>query len=85
MLLDEEVRDDASFRAKDLGWSAIVHQMQLGSVSVEEAANRIGVTPEEFRRMAQTSIEMNIEKLGLMAEALDCELKIELIPRGETS
>lgn len=84
-VLDDDERDDACFRGRDRAWSALVglydHYHRSQGLSYEKLAKRISRTRSQVQRWLSSPFNMNLKSFGLLAEGLDADLVIEVVPR----
>lgn len=84
-VLSEEQRDDAAFRAKDLGWAAVVrlfdHYADTQKLSYQKLGERIKRSRSHVQRWLASPFNLSLSSLGLLAEGLDADLVISLKPR----
>lgn len=85
--LDLDQAEDASFRAKDLAWAALVELFEErkahDKISYQSLGERIGRSRKQVQRWLRTSMNMNLASFGLLAEGLDSDIEIKLIPRAD--
>jgi hypothetical protein len=81
--LDDQ--DDASFRAQDRAWAAVValfhRREEEEGLTYEGLGKRIGRRRQQVQRWLASAFNMNTRSLGLLAEGLNADLLIELRPR----
>lgn len=86
-VLNVEERDDAAFRAKDLAWSALArifdHYAETQKLTYEKVGQRIKRSKSHIQRWFASPFNMSLKSLGLLAEALNADLMISLIPRDQ--
>jgi hypothetical protein len=84
-----EERDDASFRARDLGWSVLVdlfeRYSQTESLSYQRLGDRIKRSRSHVQRWLSSPFNLSLGSLGLLAEGLNADLVIRLEPRSARS
>lgn len=82
-------RDDAAFRAKDLAWSALArvfdHYAETQKLTYEKVGERIKRSKSHIQRWFASPFNMSLKSLGLLAEALNADLMISLIPRAQSA
>jgi hypothetical protein len=85
--LNEEERDDAAFRAKDLAWAALAQifdfYAETQKLTYEKVGQRIKRSKSHIQRWFASPFNMSLKSLGLLAEALNADLIITLIPRAQ--
>lgn len=83
--LDLESRDDACFRARDRAWIALVetfdHYHRNEGLTYESLGRRIKRTRAQVQRWLANPFNMNLKSLGLLAEGMDADLIIKVVPR----
>jgi hypothetical protein len=83
--LTEEQRDDAAFRARDLGWSALVrafdHRVSTERLTYQALGQRIKRSRSHVQRWLSSPFNLSLGSLGLLAEGLNADLVISLEPR----
>lgn len=86
--LDEEERLDAAFRGKDLGWSAIArlfdHYRRTENLTYSALGERIHRPRSQVQRWIASPFGMNLSTLGILAEGLNADLRIEVVPRTKS-
>lgn len=84
--LDREEIADASFRARDRAWVAIAGEFEDRSenenLTYQTLAKRIGRSKAQVHRWLDSSCNMTLRSLGLLAEGLDVNLDILVSKRG---
>jgi hypothetical protein len=84
--LSELELEDASFRAQDRGWAAVVDLYQrreeAEGITYQSLATRVGRKRQQIQRWLTSAFNMNMRSLGLLAEGLNSDVVITLIPRG---
>jgi transcriptional regulator with XRE-family HTH domain len=88
MPLTDDERDDAEFRAKDRAWAALVERFEERreneGLNYRQLGDRIGRSRKQVQRWLGSSFNMTLQSLGLLAEALDADLKITVTPRRQS-
>lgn len=83
--LTQEERDDAGFRGQDRAWSAVAglfdQYAEKEDLTCQGLGTRIKRSRAQVHRWLNSSFNMNINSLGLIAEGLDADLFIDLRPR----
>lgn len=83
--LTADERDDAAFRAKDLGWAALVRVYDEVSatqpMSYQKLGARIRRSRSHVQRWLSSPFNLSLSSLGLLAEGLNADLMISLRPR----
>lgn len=84
-VLSEAERDDAVFRARDLGWAALVRlfeqHVDQEKLSYQKLGDRIKRSRSHVQRWLSSPFNLSIGSLGLLAEGLNADLRITLEPR----
>jgi hypothetical protein len=84
-VLTQDERDDASMRAKDLGWAALVRLFEehvvTEKLSYQTLGNRIKRSRSHVQRWLGSPFNLSLGSLGLIAEGLNADLMITLRPR----
>jgi len=83
--LNSDELEDAKFRARDRAWSAVVTEFlsreEREGLTYKRLGDRIGKSRSQVQRWLSSAFNMNIGSLGLLAEGLNSELEINLVPR----
>ena len=83
--LTEEQVDDARFRTQDQLWAVIGDlfdkRAETENLNYAELARRIGRTRSQVQRWLTSSHNMTACSAGLLAEGLNADLNVELVPR----
>lgn len=80
--------DDAEFRAKDRAWSSLVSFYEEAkeadpALSYESIGRRIKRSRKQVQRWLNSPFNMTLKSFGLLAEGLNADFSIRLIPREE--
>lgn len=84
--LDDDAIDDARFRGADRHWSSL--GMLFDRYAKEQGltyaalGKRIRRTRSQVQRWMQSPANMTLSSAGLLAEGLDADLEVVLVPRG---
>jgi transcriptional regulator with XRE-family HTH domain len=85
--LDQDEIDDAEFRPRDRAWAGLVRlfneRKRLEGLTYEQLGDRIGKPRAQVHRWLSSSMKTTMKSLGLLAEGLDADLVIDIIPRIE--
>lgn len=77
--------EDACFSGKDKAWVAVAdlfdRKSEQKTITYKSLGDRIGKRRSQVHRWIDSSCNMTLQSLGLLAEGLDADLKIELCPR----
>jgi hypothetical protein len=87
--LDEEERDDACYRGQDRAWSSLVglydyHRTTEG-LTYEKLGWRIKRSRSQVQRWLTSSYNMGLKSFGLLAEGLNADVVIDVVPRSAPS
>lgn len=84
--LSEDEIEDAEFRGKDRAWSSLVklfEERRAGEgLTYEQLGARIGKPKTQVHRWISSPFKMTLRACGLLAEGLDADLEINVVPRG---
>ena len=83
--LDEDARDDACYRGQDRAWSSLValysHYRDTEGLSYEKLGWRIKRSRSQVQRWLASSFNMNLKSFGLLAEGLNADVLLDVVPR----
>lgn len=83
--LTEDEIDEACFDAKDKAWVAVVdlfdQKREVESITYQSLADRIGRKKTQVHRWVDSSSNMTLQSLGLIAAGMDATVSIKLTPR----
>lgn len=84
--LDEDALDDAAFRAKDRGWASLARVFddyrRTQGLSYAQVGRRIGRSRAQVQNWLGSPFNLTLKSLGLLSEALDADLIIDVRPRS---
>lgn len=85
--LDEDEIDDAEFRPRDRAWASLVRifneRKRTEGLTYEQLGERIGKPRAQVHRWLSSSMKTTMKSLGLLAEGLDSDIVIDVVPRVE--
>lgn len=83
--LDQEDIEDAEFRAKDRAWSSLVRVFEAhrerDGLTFDQLGKRVDRERTQVHRWFSSPMKMTLRALGLLAEGLDADIEIRVIPR----
>ena len=83
--LDEDEQEDACFRARDRAWAALAglfqHYRETEGFNYRQLGDRIGRRRAQVQRWLSSPFNMNLQSIGLLAEGMNADLRIEVVPR----
>jgi hypothetical protein len=83
--LNADEISDAAFRGRDLAWAAavdaFVQREETEGLTYQALGDRIGKSRSQVHRWLSSPFNMNIGSLGLLAEGLNSDLQIHLVPK----
>ena len=84
-ILTEDEIDDALFRGRDRAWAAAAgmfdHKRETQKLTYQGLANRIDRRKSQVHYWFSGARNMTLKTLGLLAEGMDTDLEIRLVPR----
>lgn len=85
--LNEEAREDACFRAKDVAWAELAalfaRYKDEEGLTYAQLGKRIGRSKQHVQRWLSSPFNLSIQSLGLLAEGMNAELSIHLCDRAK--
>ena len=85
-ILDEDAVDDARFRSADRHWIELGRLFdryaQEQGLSYATLARRIRRTRSQVQRWLNAPHNMTFASAGLLAEGLDADFRVQIVPRG---
>lgn len=88
-VLDPEMLCDASFAAKDAAWVAVAElfdeKAERGEITYKALADRICRSKSQVHKWLNSSSNVTLKSLGLLAAGLNADVEIKLTPHVETS